>query len=49
VRGFTFWKDGDDDQEADEHYSVDLGADATHEDVVRFLKAFPLAEKRPKS
>jgi hypothetical protein len=38
--GFTFWKDGDDDKEPDEHYSVDLGADATPEDVARFLGAF---------
>src|SRR5882724_5575224 len=28
VRGFTFWRDGDDDEEADEHCSVDLGTDA---------------------
>jgi hypothetical protein len=49
VRGFTFWKDGDDDEEADEHYSVDLGTDATCEDVVRFFEAFPVTEKRPKS
>jgi hypothetical protein len=38
--GFSFWKDGDDDKEPDEHYSVDLGADATQEDVVRFLAVF---------
>ena len=48
-RGFTFWKDGDDDEETDEHYSVDMGTGATLEDVVRFLEAFGLAEKRPKS
>jgi hypothetical protein len=46
-RGFTFWKDGDDDEEPDEHYSVDLGTDATLEDVVRFLGAFGPGEKRP--
>jgi hypothetical protein len=44
-RGFVFYKDGDDD-ERDEHYSVDLGADATREDVERFLGAFGPAEKR---
>jgi hypothetical protein len=45
--GFTFWKDGDDDEEADEHYSVDLGDDATIEDVERFLGVFDRVEKRP--
>ena len=38
-RGFTFHKDGDED-EADEHYSVDLGADPSVDDVVRFLDPF---------
>jgi hypothetical protein len=42
---FAFWKDGD-DQELDEHYSVDLGDDATPEDVVRFLGVFGPAEER---
>jgi hypothetical protein len=49
ARGFTFWKDGDDDEEVAEHYSVDLGTGATLEDMVRFLEAFGCAEKRPKS
>lgn len=44
--GFAFWKDGDDDKERDEHYSVDLGADATQEDAVRFLAVFRPAEMR---
>jgi hypothetical protein len=44
--GFTFWKDGDDDNEPDEHYSVDLGADATLEDVIRFLGAFRTEMRR---
>jgi hypothetical protein len=43
--GFTFWRDGDDD-ERDEHYSVDLGTDATLEDAVRFLSVFRPAEER---
>jgi hypothetical protein len=43
--GFTFWKDGD-DEERDEHYSVDLGNDATLEDVTRFLGVFGPAEER---
>ena len=47
-RGFTFWKDGD-DEEQDEHYSVDLGADATRDDVVRFLSVFSSAVERPQS
>ena len=46
-RGFTFWRDGDDDEEADEHYSVDLGTAPTVEDVERFLEAFGPGEKRP--
>jgi hypothetical protein len=44
-RGFVFYKDGDDD-ERDEHYSVDLGADATRDDAERFLGAFGPAEER---
>ena len=44
-RGFVFYKDGDDD-ERDEHYSVDLGADARLEDAERFLGAFGPAEER---
>lgn len=44
-RGFVFYKDGDDD-EKDEHYSVDLGADATRDDAERFLGAFGPAERR---
>jgi hypothetical protein len=44
-RGFVFYKDGDDDEE-DEHYSVDLGTDATLDDAERFLGAFGPAEKR---
>lgn len=44
--GFTFWKDGDDDKEPDEHYSVDLGADAAEEDVVKLLGVFRPAERR---
>jgi hypothetical protein len=47
-RGFTFWKDGDDDEQ-DEHYSVDLGVDATRDDVVRFLGVFSPAVERPQS
>jgi hypothetical protein len=46
-RGFTFWKDGDDDEEADEHYSVDLGSRPTIADADRFLDAFGPGEKRP--
>jgi hypothetical protein len=42
---FTFWKDGDDDEE-DQHYSVDLGNDATPQDVTRFLSVFRPAEER---
>jgi hypothetical protein len=38
--GFTFWKDEEPD-EPPEHYSVDLGPEATLEDQVnRFLSAF---------
>lgn len=44
-RGFLFCKDGDDD-EVDEHYSVDLGPAPTIDDVARFLAAFGPAEKR---
>jgi hypothetical protein len=44
--GFTFWKDGDDDNERDEHYSVDLGVEAKQEDVDRFLAVFGPAEER---
>jgi hypothetical protein len=44
--GFTFWKDGDDDNEPDEHHSVDLGADATPEDVTRFLGVFRAEMRR---
>ncbi len=44
-RGFAFYKDGDDD-EVDEHYSVDLGTDATLDDAERFLGAFGPAERR---
>lgn len=36
---FTFYKDEDDD-EPEEHYSVDLGQDPTVDDVVRFLRPF---------
>jgi hypothetical protein len=36
---FAFYKDEDDD-EPEEHYSVDLGEDPTVEDVVRFLGPF---------
>ncbi|MBV9764109.1 MAG: hypothetical protein JOZ48_04615 [Acidobacteriaceae bacterium] len=36
--GFTFWKDGP--PEVDEHYSVDLGEDATVGHVERFVAAF---------
>jgi hypothetical protein len=43
--GFTFWKDGD-DGEPDEHYSVDLGREATPEDAERFLGVFRPAEER---
>jgi hypothetical protein len=44
-RGFVFYKDGDDD-EKDEHYSVDLGEDASRDDAERFLGAFGPAEGR---
>jgi hypothetical protein len=44
-RGFVFYKDGDDD-ERDEHYSVDLGTNATLADAERFLGAFGPAEER---
>lgn len=44
-RGFAFYKDGDDD-ERDEHYSVDLGTDATRDEAERFLGAFGPAEER---
>jgi hypothetical protein len=44
--GFTFGKEGDDDNDPDEHYSVDLGSDATPEDVVRFLGAFRTEMRR---
>jgi hypothetical protein len=43
--GFTFWKDGD-AGERDEHYSVDLGDDATQEEAVRFLGVFGPPEGR---
>jgi hypothetical protein len=46
-RGFAFYRDGDDD-ERDEHYSVDLGRDATLDDAERFLGAFGPAEERGK-
>ena len=29
----------------DEHYSVDLGADAVREDAVRFLEAFDMERR----
>lgn len=38
-RGFTFCKDGDDDEVA-EHYTVDLGAEPSLDDVGRFLEVF---------
>jgi hypothetical protein len=38
-RGFTFCKDGDDDEVA-EHYTVDLGPQPSLEDVNRFLEVF---------
>jgi hypothetical protein len=44
-RRFVFYKDGDDD-EKDEHYSVDLGTEAVRGDAERFLGAFGPAEKR---
>lgn len=47
--GFTFWKDMDDDEELDEHYSVDLGVEATLNDVERFLGVFHPAEERRRS
>jgi hypothetical protein len=37
--GFTFWKDGDDDEVA-EHYTVNLGAELSLEVVGRFLEVF---------
>jgi hypothetical protein len=37
--GFTFWKDGEDD-EVEEHYSIDLGERPSEDDVRRFLAAF---------
>lgn len=43
--GFKFYKDGDDD-ETDEHYSVDLGVEPDLDDVQRFLSTFGPAEKR---
>jgi hypothetical protein len=47
--GYTFWKDMDDDGELDEHYSVDLGIEATPNDVERFLGVFHPAEERRQS
>lgn len=44
-RGFTFWKDEDDD-ELREHYSVVLGESPTLEDAVNFLGAFGEGRKR---
>jgi hypothetical protein len=44
-RGFTFWKDGDDDED-DEHYSVDFGTAVTRDDVEKFLGVFGPAEER---
>lgn len=45
TEGFTFCKDGDDD-ELPEHYSVVLGAEPTIEDAERFLSAFSDARRR---
>lgn len=44
-RGLTFWKDEDDDEE-DEHYSVDFGTAVTRDDVEKFLGVFGPAEER---
>jgi len=44
-RGFVFYKDGDDDEQ-EEHYSVDLGAGAARADAERFLGGFGPAEER---
>jgi hypothetical protein len=43
-QGFTFWKDGGD--EVEEHYSVDLGDEATPQDAERFLQAFDDVARR---
>jgi hypothetical protein len=45
-RGLVFYKDEDDD-ELDEHYSVDLGLESPRENVDRFLEAFGPGERRP--
>jgi hypothetical protein len=44
-RGLVFYKDRDDD-EMDEHYSVDLGTDSPRENVEKFLEAFGPAQRR---
>jgi hypothetical protein len=46
--GYTFWKDGA-DGDPDEHYSVDLGAEATLKDAERFLGPFHPPEERRRS
>jgi hypothetical protein len=44
-RGFTFWKDEDDD-ELQEHYSVVLGESPSVDDAVRFLEPFGEGRRR---
>ena len=43
--GFTFVKDGDEDELA-EHYTVDLGPSPTRAEVERFLEAFGPGRRR---
>ncbi len=45
-RGLVFYKDEDDD-ELDEHYSVDLGLESPRDIADRFLEAFGPGERRP--
>lgn len=44
-RGFTFTKDGDDDEVA-EHYTVDLGPGPTVEETKSFVQAFDQGRRR---
>jgi hypothetical protein len=45
TRGFTFWKDGGDDEQP-EHYSVDLGPNPSLVDTERFIAAFGPSVRR---
>jgi len=45
-RGFTFWKDDEDEEELPEHYNVDLGPEPGLADAERFGEAFGPSMRR---